>query len=271
MFSASLNERVTESHDTSTNLTIDDVLELRGITERISAFVSRRLRDHLATLAPLLAPGKVFGKHVGARESIARSDEAFAELAENYKQARGNQFELKPELDDEVMTSVGHELQIYPYEYTHEAQGSKGPRKISMTSPARWVVTYGSEYSLSQVLAMPRGSVGRKSHQFRQFVVNALAFQVVLGRNPSVLQMLKDLRWEIGTSNLPGLESLPLLTFGIRLPSFRPADDLLDTAIRLSGVPAFIELIDREAVRRIEDPLMIQIESLFQESESAAG
>ncbi|MBZ5573917.1 MAG: hypothetical protein LAO09_18790, partial [Acidobacteriia bacterium] len=40
------------------------------------------------------------------------------------------------------------------------------------------------------------------------------------------------------------LGKLPMVIFNVQLTSFRPADDLLLTAVRLSGVPAFIELID---------------------------
>ena len=100
----------------------------------------------------------------------------------------------------------------------------------------------------------------------RQFVVNALAFQVVLARNPSAAQLLGDLRYEISVKALPGMEKLPMTVLSIQLPSFRPADELLLTAVRISGVPAFIELIDINAVHNLEDPLRRRIEALAQES-----
>jgi hypothetical protein len=58
------------------------------------------------------------------------------------------------------------------------------------------------------------------------------------------------------------LERLPMAVIGVPVPSFRPADDLLLTAVRLSGVSAFIELIDTETLSGIQDPLRQQVEAL---------
>jgi hypothetical protein len=89
---------------------------------------------------------------------------------------------------------------------------------------------------------------------------------VVLGRNPGVAQILKDLRYDVAVQPLEGLEKLPMVTLALPLPSFRPPDDLLLTAIRLSGVAGFIELIDHEACNKIDDPLRTQIEGLAKET-----
>src|ERR1022692_4578517 len=246
-------------------LSLDELLEFREATERVSGFLNQRLKDHLTALSPLLVPGRLLGKHVGARESAPRADEALAELSEKYKQVCGILSGLKPELDEEVLASIGSAVQIYPYEYSYEAKGAKAARQITMTSPIRWVVTYGAGASLTQLRTQLLSAVDRRTPSVRQFVVNALAFQVTLGRTPGAAHLIKDLRYEIRTQALPGLEGLPLMTFGVQLPSFRPADDLLLTATRLSGVPAFIEVIDADAVRSLQDPLRTQIEALLEE------
>lgn len=245
---------------------LDGLLEFREITERISGFLNKRLKGHLAALSQLLSPGRLLGKHVGSREPAPRADEVLAELSEKFKPCCGSPFSLKPDLDEETLTSIGSKIEVYPYEYHYEAQGSKAVKKISMTSPVQWVVTFGSEYSLSQLRNAVTGTGERRPQPVRQFVVNAMAFQVTLGRNPAVAQLLNDLRYEITFQALPGLGNLPLPTIGIRVPSFHPPDDLLLTAIRLSGVPAFIELIDTGAVRSLEDPLRQKIEALMEES-----
>jgi hypothetical protein len=248
------------------NLSLDELLEIRETTERVSAYLYRRVREHLATLAPILAPGRVLGKHVGSREAAARADETLNELAAKYKQTLGGSFNLKPDLDEEALAGIGSTIHVYPFEYTHEAKGAKASKTVAMTSPVRWVVTYGSEYSLSQFRTQMSTGGDRRVPPLRQFVVNALAFQVVLGRNPLVSQLFGDLRYEIEIAGLPGLEKLPLVNFSVPVPSFRPPDDLLLTATRLSGVPAFIELIEMEALNNIPDPLRLKIESLAQEA-----
>ena len=40
-------------------MNLEELLGFREITERISSFLHKRLKDHLATLSPLLAPGRV--------------------------------------------------------------------------------------------------------------------------------------------------------------------------------------------------------------------
>ena len=246
-------------------MNLEELLGFREITERISSFLHKRLKDHLATLSPLLAPARVLGKHVGTRDSVPRAEEALAELTEKYRLARGGPFDLKEDLDGEALTAIGAGIQVYPYEYSHEAQGAKTAKKISMTSPIRWVVTYGADYSLSQFRSALLSAGERRSQAVRQFVVNALAFQVVLARNPGAAQLLGDLRYEMNVNAIPGVEKLPMTVLSVQLPSFRPPDELLLTAVRISGVPAFIELIDINAVRNLEDPLRRRIETLTQE------
>ena len=72
-----------------------------------------------------------------------------------------------------------------------------------------------------------------------------------------------DLRYDVRVEVGPGLGKLPLLTISSRISSFRPTDELILSAIRFSGVPAFIELVDTEAVRRLEDPLRQQVEKIL--------
>ncbi len=251
----------TESTPKITSL--DELLEVRETTERISDFLTRRLRSHVAALTPLLTPGRVLGKYAGGRESAPRADEALAELTERYKQAFAP-LDVRPELDTTTLSTIGAAgIQIHPYEYAYEAQGAKGAKTIAMTSPVRWVVTYGADLSLSQfrnVMAGPPGESRGKMMQ--RFVVNALAFQVVLERSATLAQLLNDLRYETSAHPVPGLERLQMAVLGVPVPSFRPADDLLLTAVRLSGVPAFIELIDTGALSAIQDPLRQQIEAL---------
>jgi hypothetical protein len=53
------------------------------------------------------------------------------------------------------------------------------------------------------------------------------------------------------------------VTISSCLASFRPSDSLILAATRLSGVPAFIELIDVDAVQTLHDPLKLRIEEML--------
>jgi hypothetical protein len=242
---------------------LDELLTYRELTEQVSEFLNKRLKGHLGTLAPLLAPARILGKYVGGRESAPRADEAYAELEGKYKRA-AETLDFKSGLDEALLTSIGSGgIHIHACEYSYDAAGAKTGRKITMTSPTRWVATYGSDVSLTQFRSLLAGSGETRAKGVQRFALNAVALQVVLARNPSVMNLLGDLRYEFRVDSLPGLESIPMVMVTVPLPSFRPPDDLLLTAVRLSGVPAFIELIDYTSVRGLDDPLRRQIEALL--------
>jgi hypothetical protein len=240
---------------------LEQLLNFREKTERISAFLIKRLREHLGTLSPLLAPRLVFGKYAGARDSVPQADEAFEKLKRQYTEVCGPPFNFRGDLPEDALSSAEGAIGIFPWEYMHEVQGVKSAKSILMTSPIRWVVTYASEYSPAQMQKLMVTPGERRLDSVRNFVTNSIAFQLVLTRKPLLMQLLRDLRYEITIQPLPGLGKLPMVTFNVQLTSFRPADDLLLTAVRLSGVPAFIELIDSEAVN-LPDPLRRQLEAL---------
>jgi len=63
-----------------TALTFEQLSELRAKTQRVSQFLEARLEGYLETLRPLLAPKRLLGKHVGAKEEAPRADKALAQL-----------------------------------------------------------------------------------------------------------------------------------------------------------------------------------------------
>ena len=94
-------------------------------------------------------------------------------------------------------------------------------------------------------------------------MVNALVLRLVLSRNPGLAQLFQDLRYELKTDNAPDLKGLPVVTITSCLTSFRPADDLIQAATAFSGVPAFIELLDLDAVQTPKDFLKERLEELL--------
>jgi hypothetical protein len=132
-----------------------------------------------------------------------------------------------------------------------------------MNSPVRWVLTYSSGYTLAQVRQAVGGLQDRRSDYVRQFVVNALVMRLMFDRYPGIPQLLTDLRYEVRIEKCPGLGELPFVTLNACIPSFRPADELILTATRFSGVPAFIELINVDTIPVLQDPLKLHIERML--------
>jgi hypothetical protein len=245
------------------SLTFEQLADLREKTEAIAELLQTRLKTYLETLRPLLAPRRLLGKYTGVKEDVVGSDRAFAQLQEQYKSVCTKPFALPQELDADPLSNIDNRFDLHPWEYTHQAQGERESKLITITSPVRWVLTYSSEYTISQVTQTLASREQRRSDAIRQFVVNGLVMHAMLAKFPGITQLLTDLRYDIQTEKSPALGDLPLVTIRSCLPSFRPADNLMLTSIRFSGVPAFIELIDIEALSRLPDPLKLRIEKIL--------
>ena len=252
-----------EQGGTEKKLTFEQLADLREKTEAISQFLQKQLKAYLETLRPLLAPRRMLGKYTGVKEDVVGAERAFAQLQEQYKGVCARPFALPPELDPDPLSNIDNRLDLQPWEYTHQAKGERESKLLTITSPVRWILAYSSEYTTSQLTQTLASREQRRSDAVRQFVVNALVMHAMLAKFPGIAQLLTDLRYDIQTEKSPALGDLPLVTIRSCLPSFRPMDDLMLTASRFSGVPAFIELIDIEALNTLPDPLKLRIEKIL--------
>jgi len=251
-----------ELSDTAKALTFEQLVALRAKTEAISQFLSKRLKAHLETLRLLLAPGRLLGKYVEVKNDVVGADRAFAQLQELYRGVCGKPFALSAELDEGPLKLLENRLELYPWEYIHQAKSERETKAVTITSPVRWVLTYSADYTLSHVLQAVTGKAQRQAEALRQFVVNALVMHLVLAKYPGIVQLLTDLRYQVGVDKSPGLGELPLVTLGACFPSFRPADQLILMATQFSGVSAFIELIDVDMLDTLDDPLKQHLEKI---------
>jgi hypothetical protein len=247
-------------------VTFQELLELRRKTEAISKFLQDQLLAHLETLRPVLSPERLFGKYVGsasAKGEVPVADRALAQLQQSYRPFSAPPFNLPSEFDQYWLTLVGNRVALYPWEYSYPARTEGESRSIIMSSPVRWVVSFTSTYTLSHVRQALAGKGERRPEHIRQFVVNALVAQLMIAHTPGLASLFADLRYQLSTDSIPDLPKLPLTTITSSLPSFRPSDDLILAATNFSGVPAFIELIDVDALSALQDSLKARIEDLL--------
>jgi hypothetical protein len=191
------------------------------------------------------------------------ADKALAQLQESYAAFTGRPFDLPREFDTGWLSDTSSTLELYRWEYTHEARGVNGIKPITMTHPARWVLSYKSGYTLSQFTRGLASKADRHADHLRQFVINSLILSQTVTRNAGLPKLLAALRYELRVEEAPEFHRLPLVTISSALPAYRPADDLILAATAFSGVPAFIELIDLDAIHQLEDPLKLRIEALL--------
>jgi hypothetical protein len=243
-------------------LTIDELSELREKTEKVSALLRARLEQQLETLRPILAPSMLLGKHArgGEKSYVPQAEKAFEELKERFAAVCGSPFNLPKQLQQDPVTLDGRVV-LYPWLYTAKL-GAEG-KAVTMTSPVKWVANYRCGYTLEQIRQAGERKESLRPDEARDFALGALALGALLEGATRLRELLGDLRWEVRTETCDGLGRLPLVTFTAALRPFRPADDLILAATRFSGVNEFIELIDQDAVRGLEDPLRRRIGELL--------
>jgi len=247
-------------------LTFQELPELRRKTEVISKFLQEQLQTHLGTLRPILSLERVFGKYLGGRGDSALAERAFTQLQQSYRPFASRPFDLPNQFDEHWLSLVGSRVTLYPWEYMYEARNERETKTITMSAPVRWVISYTSAYTLSQVRQGLVGRGERRPEHIRQFVVNALVTQLMINHTPGLAPLFADLRYQLQTDSVPDLPKLPLTVITAGLPSFRPSDDLILSATNFSGVPAFIELVDINAFYGLEDPLRARIDTLLREA-----
>jgi hypothetical protein len=251
------------SKDETRKVSLEQLPELRRKTEAVSNFLHGQLAQHLETLRPLLAPERVLGKYAGASSEAVWGDRALAlaEVEQKYIQ-HGKLFRLPEEFDVAWLTAIGNGIELHPWEYTHEIASSQAAKKVTMTSPVRWIAIYASDTPVSELKRMLAGKEQHRPKAIRHFVVSTIVLQMVMEKNPGLQRLLSDLRFRWQIEPVPELHDLPIPTLSFSLPSFRPSDDLILAATAFSGIPAFIELIDVTTIRDIADPLKARIDEL---------
>ncbi|MBI4002851.1 MAG: hypothetical protein HY348_13865 [Nitrospira defluvii] len=252
-----------DASKTGQALTIGDVAALREKTEAVSQILGSHLRTYIDTLKPLLAPRRLLGRHVGSREDVNGSDLALTRLKDLYREGSHTPFGLPLEFPDAVLAQLDSQPAIFQWEYTYTATSVRDSRRLTITSPVQWVLSYESGLTLSQVHSMLESRMERKTEALRQFVINALVMQFLMKSQSNLVQLLAALRYQVDMKPLPGLGALSFVTIHAPLTSFRPADEVLLMATGFSGVPAFVELISPESIENFEDPMRVQLQHVL--------
>ena len=122
-------------HGAARTVTFEQLAELRENTERLSQFLSQRLRNHLTTRYPILAPRRTFGKYLGFKEVIPRAGEAYTQLGEKYREVSGARFDLMNDLDDEALSVIEYGTEFYR---SRCVSGSRRHWEANSTFPKRF-------------------------------------------------------------------------------------------------------------------------------------
>ncbi len=237
------------------SLDSQEFLQLRQATERIGRVLQQRLKEHLTILRPLFIPRKLLGTYIksSSSEEIHGSDMAFAELQERYAAICEEPFALPKKLQP-PLPSISNFLESTPFQYSLPL-GGDSDRPVLITSATRFILSYQSECPLSRLKGMLDGSEARQPDDMRQSLINHLAMVLFLEHFPALTKLLQDLNYRVETCNFPDLGGLETVVLTAPLATFLPPDEFIVEVTQLSGIPAFQELIEKDAVQTIPDPL----------------
>ncbi|MBI1358634.1 MAG: hypothetical protein GC160_30235 [Acidobacteria bacterium] len=246
------------------SMTFDELFELRERTEVISQFLEKELTETLATLWPLLAAKRVFGQYISPRETVKAADEAFSELETRFNEVRSTPYGLMSEMAKQDVASAAGGMVLSPWQYPYVVGEAEASKTVQVTSPNKWYFTYKSEYTLPQISQALREKQDLWPGPTREFVVNALAMDMVLARSPGLVRILESLGFKVVIETNRTMGKLPLVTIESNLRAALPPDELLLKATRFSGVSAFHELIDAAAIEEYENPFVTRLQALFE-------
>src|SRR5687768_362940 len=115
---------------------LQELPELRRMTEAVARSLRELLNGHLETLRLLFAPERVFGKHAGGKTEVTGDARALAELQQKYAAFEGRPFGLTSNFEVNWLTLIGTGVTAQPWEYTISIKGSP----VTMSSPVKWLL-----------------------------------------------------------------------------------------------------------------------------------
>ena len=240
----------------TSQLDMGSLLQLRRVTSAVSKLLEDQLNNYLVTLAPLLQPRVVLGRHTrGSDAKIRGSDQIFTELRELYLSvARSSPYGLRHALESPVSVESAVPT-IVPAQYLHVVNGPSGSREITVVSPLRWILTYSGFTPARVRSALEKGSGDASGKELQQVVLQFSLMRIVTAHQSGLRALLTDLGYTISYGNESEFGELPLTHISTDVGTVRPPDDVVLQVSEVSGSMVFQELLNTEDVKKMRMPL----------------
>jgi len=233
----------------------EEFLKLREATEKISNVLNKRLKSHLSILNSLFMPKRLFGTYIksSTADEVSGSDKVFAELQEKYAVICKKPFDLPSKLQP-PLTLQSHQVEASPFRYPLSLGGAEN-KTITVTSPGCWTLSYGGECALPRLKGMLSNAEPQQREVMKQAIIHHLLLMIFLNHFPALGRLLEDLRYQLEIREFPELGGLPVVMLKAPVATFLPPDEFLLQVTQFSGIPAFQEIFDPEALENLIDPL----------------
>jgi hypothetical protein len=243
-------------------INLDNYADLRDISRQFCAELQSQGGGYLETVRQLFRPAAVFGPYlVGSHKDSPRDAAvAFGQFKTAYAEAVASRpLSLDATIPDALEIPFSTPV-LNPYSYPHEITTRTGPKTITVTSPAQWVLSF-PDFPLARFRELAL-TPKRSADDVRPFAVNYAALHFVVTRNPRLLALFEALRFPIQSEKLAGFGDFPFLVLRAPAGTLRPPDDVIGQVCKYSGTDAIEEVIDREAWAGLKDPIAEQFASI---------
>ena len=246
-------------------LDVSRIRLLRRVTRAVAADFESKLRTHLTTLAPLMHPRLVFGRHLrqAGIKGVSGEDAALETLQKLYAELVGKKpFDRLKALEPPLDIPQGM-VEIHPAEYRHVVQVASSQKMIVIKSPLKWVLSF-TGFDPEELQELASAGNPAAAGRLQRSVVHYLAMHVTLARRPGIGQVMEAMRFPLHTGRLDGCGELPVTFVESPLSTIRPVDELIVETTEISGTPEFEEILDLEQIVSLQDPLKNQIYDVAQ-------
>ena len=234
--------------------TTQRMLSLRKLTRAAAEQMRNQLKDILSAVGPLLQPKAALGDYVrGVKDPVRGADALFKEIETMYhavaaEKPFGVRRELTPPLD-----FSGASVDVNPLEYSHTAAVKGHSKRVTVTSPFRWVMSY-SGHSLAELKTL-LAAVSPSNDQIHAFVLHYVTLKCQVDRQTPLTNIFKALRYKLSVTTQPEFGGLPLTCVSAPIFTVRPPDEVIIETTELTGSDKFEEVIDLEGLATLQDPM----------------
>ena len=248
--------------DNVKEIDLEQIGQLRNVSQQIVQFLNTRLASYLTTITPLFAPRKILGEFMQSafREQVPGADKNFAEIEKHYKLIARETFGMPSKLET-PLANIKNQLEVYPWEYLYHLDGDIS-QSVRISSPVKWIMTYASSYTLSDILEQRMQKEQPDISDPKQLMIKNLTLWQLMEQSPEIVLLLGDLRFSVSFDEAEVSGKLPYVVLTSDVPAFRPQDDLIRRVIQLSGKQVFEELIDVDAIADMPDPFTTRLQAL---------
>lgn len=200
-----------------------------------------------------LEDAKKYAKqNIAIKEAVKGADRSFQDLESLYDEiAKRRPYDLGIGLTPPLPINTSA-LEFFPLDYPHVAHSERQSKKVMVTAPLTWVVTYAgfSPARLRALIADPN----RSRDELQRVLTHHLLLHVVLERKAGLANLLKSLNFPARTERFPEFGDLPLTVISSAVRTERPPDDVILESTDLSGVDATEEIVRVGNVAGMADP-----------------